>query len=206
MVDSQLKTRHINDPATLLSMSDVPRHLFVPPQLTEEAYSDKPLPIDGEQTISQPYIVALMTQAAQVGRNDKVLDVGTGSGYAAAVFSRIAQAVFSIERLPELAENATRLFNQLGYANIFVKVGDGTLGWQEHAPYDAICVTAASPAIPKELIAQLKDGGRLVIPIGDRFSQELIKITKAPSGTFIQEHLQHVRFVPLIGEEGWSPS
>lgn len=203
MVEQQLKPRHIVDSATLKSMATVPRHLFVPPLYLSQAYSDHPLTIGKEQTISQPYVVALMTQAAQVKNDETVLDIGTGSGYAAAVFAQIAKQVYTIERIPELAEEAKRRCQQLHYDNMTFCVGDGSLGWPQHAPYDVIAVTAASPAVPLQLLDQLKVGGRLIIPIGDRYSQELVRITKDFNGMFRQEHIQYVRFVPLIGQEGW---
>lgn len=203
MVESQLIPRGINDPGTLESMSKVRRHLFVPQHQLPYAYHDGPLSIGYGQTISQPYIVALMTEAAEVEPSSIVLEIGTGSGYAAAVLSFIAQEVYTIERIPELAAKAERLFQTLGYGNIHVKVDDGTLGWPEKGPFSAIIVTAGSPVMPKSLIDQLQPAGRLVIPIGDMYSQELVRVRKSSTGKHSQEYLGGVRFVPLIGKEGW---
>jgi len=203
MVDHQLIPRGIDDPATLESMSTVPRHRFVPESLRPYAYEDGPLLIGYEQTISQPYIVACMTQAAEVGPSSTVLEIGTGSGYAAAVLSLIAKEVYTIERIPGLAAEAKERFEALGYHNIHVKVSDGSLGWPEKAPFDAVIVTAGSPIVPKSLLEQLKAGGRMVIPLGDSFSQELVRIRRSLTGKDMQEYLGAVRFVPLIGEEGW---
>ena len=203
MVEDQLKRRGINDPLTLRSMLEVPRHMFVPPELIEYAYEDGPLPIGENQTISQPYIVALMTQAAELDPNCKVLEIGTGSGYAAAILSRICKDVYSIERISSLAKRAQAVFKELGYDNIQVLVGDGTLGWPEKGPFDAIIVTAGAPVVPESLRNQLKTGGRLVIPVGDAISQELWRYRRGADGKFTQELLEYVRFVPLIGKEGW---
>ncbi len=203
MVERQLIPRGIKDRAVIRAMQTVPRHLFVPSSVKEFAYKDAPLPIGEGQTISQPYIVALMTQVALLTENSIVLDIGTGSGYAAALLSRIVKQVYSIERLDLLANKAKKRFKTLGYDNISVSIGDGTLGLKEHAPFDAIIVTAGAPNIPHELCEQLSCGGRLIIPIGGSAHQELLCIRYAESGELLKEQIEHVRFVPLIGKEGW---
>lgn len=203
MVETQLIPRGIKDPATLEAMRTVPRHFFIPENLVDKSYRDGPLPIGEGQTISQPYIVALMTQAAKVNKDSKVLDIGTGSGYAAAIFSRIVKEVVTIERIEVLAKNAEQRFQKLGYDNIKVIVGDGTVGYPDDAPYDAIVVTAGAPEIPESLCKQISESGRLIIPVGDSFSQNLLSVTKDADGNFSKEIVEYVRFVPLIGEEGW---
>jgi protein-L-isoaspartate(D-aspartate) O-methyltransferase len=203
MVERQIAARGVRDPAVLAAMRSVPRERFLPPELEEFAYQDNPLPIDQGQTISQPFIVALMTEALQLGPGDRVLEIGTGSGYAAAVLGGIAREVYTIERHAELAETATSRLRELGFQNIFVRHGDGTLGWPEHAPFDAIVVTAGGPRIPEPLLAQLAPGGRLVIPVGEEKTQELVRVTRRVDGTLEREELGGVRFVPLIGAEGW---
>lgn len=203
MVREQIEGRGIHEAKTLEALRKVPRHLFVPPSLIEEAYIDSPLPIGDGQTISQPYIVALMTQAARIDSNATVLEIGTGSGYAAAVLSQIASKVYTVERIAALAKEAEKRFKDLGYSHIEVKTGDGTLGWAEKAPFDAIIVTAGAPIVPASLVGQLKIGGRLIIPVGDSFSQSLLRIKKETSDKFTQEMLEAVRFVPLLGKEGW---
>lgn len=206
MVEQQLIPRGITDPSTLKSMSEVPRHLFIPEDRRKYAYEDGPIVIGSGQTISQPYIVALMTQAAECTSEAIVLDVGTGSGYAAAIFSRFCKQVYSIERIPALANRAKEIFSTLGYENITVIVGDGTLGFSEKAPYEAIVVTAGAPATPEPLIQQLKVGGKLVIPVGDSHMQKLMRYHKVDERQIEEELLEFVRFVPLIGEEGWENS
>jgi protein-L-isoaspartate(D-aspartate) O-methyltransferase len=204
MVDAQLVARGIRDPAVLQAMSTVPREAFVPADQVQFAYADAPLPIGQGQTISQPYIVALMTEALEVTPDDRVLEIGTGSGYAAAVLSRIVKEVCTVERRPELARAAEARFQQLGYHNIHVHTGDGTLGWTERAPYDGIVVTAGGPAIPEPLLDQLEQGGHLVTPVGPRPDlQELIRVRRSGEGAYRQENLGRVRFVPLVGEAGW---
>jgi protein-L-isoaspartate(D-aspartate) O-methyltransferase len=204
MVRAHVAGRGIRDAALLAAMRQVPREAFLPPELAEFAYEDTPLPIARGQTISQPYIVALMTAALALRPQDRVLEIGTGSGYAAAVVSRIAREVYTIERHAELAEAAGARLRDLGFRNVHVLHGDGTLGWPAHAPYDAIVVTAGGPAIPEALLAQLAVGGRLVIPVGeDRTLQTLVRVTRAADGTLRREDLGDVRFVPLIGAEGW---
>jgi len=205
MVAKQLERRGVIDRALLQAMKDVPREAFISPDLQEFAYEDRPLPIAEGQTISQPYIVARMIEAAQIKSGDRVLDVGTGSGYAAAVVSRMAAHVFSIERHRELADSARRALQNLGYDNVEIRHGDGTLGWAEHAPYDAILVAAGGPEIPDTLRNQLKIGGRLIIPIGEYEShQKLVKVTRDAEHSFHEEELESVTFVPLIGSGGWS--
>ncbi len=203
MVDYQLKPRGIHDPLVLDSLARVPRHDFVPEALLPYAYEDGPLKIESGQTISQPYIVALMAQTAKIGPDSKVLEIGTGSGYGAAVLSLIARQVFTVERLPELCQTAKQRFIALGYDNIQVKEADGTLGWPEQGPFDAIIVTAAAPQAPPSLLKQLGPLGRLIIPLGTLFSQELVRIQKTSDVEFQREFLGPVRFVPLIGDEGW---
>jgi protein-L-isoaspartate(D-aspartate) O-methyltransferase len=204
MVNAQLVARGIRDPAVLQAMSTVPREAFVAADQRQFAYADAPLPIGQGQTISQPYMVALMTEALEVTPDDRVLEIGTGSGYAAAVLSRIAKEVYTVERRPELARAAETRFQQLGYHNIHVHIADGTLGWAERAPYDGIVVTAGGPAIPDPLLDQLGEGGRLVIPVGPTSHlQELLRVRRSEEGAYRQENLGRVRFVPLVGEAGW---
>lgn len=204
MVEHQIKARGVKDPATLRAMREVPRHLFVEKSNQPFAYEDGPLAIGHGQTISQPYIVAVMTEAAELTPDSVVLDVGTGSGYAAAILSRIVKEVYSIERIPELTQAAQKVIQELGYTNIHLMTGDGTLGWKEKAPFDAIIVTAGAPVVPESFAEQLKVGGRIIIPVGDSIFQELLRLRKNPNGTLLKENLESVRFVPLIGKEGWS--
>lgn len=196
MVTEQIERRGIKDRRVLDAMRKVKRHLFVPIDLQNSAYDDRPLPIGHDQTISQPYIVAFMTEAGRIGPNDRVLEIGTGSGYQAAILGEVAKDVYTIEILEPLAENARRLLQRLGYQNVRVKHGDGYKGWQQHAPYDCIVVTAAPPALPQELLKQLKVGGRMVIPIGS-FFQDLYLITRTDSG-YKKDTLLPVRFVPMV--------
>lgn len=202
MVETQLIPRGIADKRVLDAMLSVPRHLFVEKALWEQAYSDYPLPIGEKQTISQPYIVALMTEALELKGDKKVLEIGTGSGYQTAVLSKLADKVFSIERISALAERARKLLDELHCSNVVVRVCDGTEGWKDESPFDAILVTAASPDIPPPYIEQLKIGGRLVIPIGDVFSQVLTKIINTKDG-LIKSDLCGCRFVKLVGKYGW---
>jgi protein-L-isoaspartate(D-aspartate) O-methyltransferase len=203
MIENHLKLRGVKDPLVLRAMEEVPREMFLPPELAQLAYNDSPLPIGESQTISQPYIVAVMTEMLELKRDDRVLEVGTGSGYAAAVLSRIVDQVHTIERLPRLAEAARETLRRMGYDNIHVHLGDGSLGWPEHAPYDAIVVTAGSPDVPRSLRNQLAVGGRLVIPIGSGLVQDLVRIRRTGKADFERENLLGVRFVPLVGDEGW---
>src|SRR5687768_2368237 len=197
MVETQIAARGVRDEAVLAAMRSVPRERYVPPSLREFAYDDTPLGIGSGQTISQPYVVAWMAEALELQAGDRVLEVGTGSGYAAAVLSRIAGAVFTIERHPELAERATRDLAAAGFANVKVRTGDGTLGWPEEAPFDAILVSAGGPDVPPTLLAQLAPGGRLVIPVGPTPRlQELVRIRRTPEGN-VRETLGRVQFVPL---------
>lgn len=204
MIRDHLLRRGIHDPAVLAAMRDVPRESFVGKGMQELAYEDNPLPIEEGQTISQPYIVAYMTEALELSSSDRVLEIGTGSGYAAAVLSRIAGTVYSVERLEGLAQSARQRLEMLGYTNIVVHVGDGTLGWQEHSPYDAIVVTAGAPKVPKPLLDQLAIGGRLVIPVGPSLAlQVLVRVRRVSEHDYRNEELCGVRFVPLIGAAGW---
>ena len=197
MVDQQLKARGIDDACVLKAMMEVPRHEFLPSELKDVAYGDFPLPIGDEQTISQPYIVALMTQALELKADDTVLEIGLGSGYQAAILSRIVKTVYSVERIPALAARADSVLKKLCYLNIHVVVGDGGLGLKKHALYDAIIVTAACSTIPQALKDQLKDGGRIVIPVGEPGSQELLKIVKTQD-EFVEKKLCDCAFVLLI--------
>ena len=202
MVEKQLRRRGISNGAVLAVMLEVPRHEFVPLELRARAYEDAPLPIGSEQTISQPYIVAAMTAALHLQRDHRVLEIGTGCGYQAAVLSRLAKEVFTIERRPELASAASEKLSQLGYSNVHVHCGDGTLGLADFAPFDAILVAAAAPTVPKPLLAQLSEGGRIIIPVGDAENQELQLIEKRAE-SFPTRMLEGCRFVPLVGFHGW---
>ena len=205
MVERQLKRRGITEPDILDAFLAVPREAFVSDQFADQAYGDHPLPIEAGQTISQPYIVALMIQAAGINPGDNVLEVGAGSGYAAAIMSKIAGRVTAIERQHDLVEVARARLHRLGYANVEIIEGDGTKGCPHEAPFDAILAAACGSHVPKSLIAQLAPAGRLVIPLGEPgWVQELVKVTKQKDGILKQENLGGVRFVPLIGEEGWS--
>lgn len=203
MVQEQLISRGIHDQRVLAAMRDVPRHLFVDDAMQANAYGDYPLPIIDGQTISQPFIVAYMTQALQLTGTEKVLEIGTGSGYQAVILSRLCAKVYTVERLNNLLASSRRVFDRLHCYNIQSKFDDGTLGWPEHAPYDAIMVTAGGPEIPEPLVAQLADPGRMVIPVGDQDVQELQMVTKK-DGLVQVELLERVRFVNLIGEHGWN--
>jgi protein-L-isoaspartate(D-aspartate) O-methyltransferase len=202
MVEHQLKARGINDEKVLTAMAQIPRELFVPHEYRDLAYKDGPLPIGEGQTISQPYMVALMTQCLQLQGHEKVLEIGTGSGYQTAVLLSITPHVYSIERLPTLAQFAVDNLTALGYENVKIKIGDGSCGWPEEKPFDAIIVTAAALTIPEVLKDQLSDGGRLVIPVGPRYSQDLFKVTRR-GNDFITEEVTGCVFVPLIGRYGW---
>jgi len=202
MVETQLIPRGIHDPRVLAAMRKVPRHLFVSEALQGQAYADHPLPIGDKQTISQPYIVALMTEALQLQGTEKVLEIGTGSGYQTAILAELADTVFSIERLPSLLHRARKTLEQLGYRNVVLKVGDGTVGWPEEAPFDAILVSAGAPQVPQPLVDQLAVGGRLIVPVGDRLTQELVLVERVPEG-IRKSHLGGCRFVDLVGKWGW---
>jgi protein-L-isoaspartate(D-aspartate) O-methyltransferase len=205
MIETQLKTRDIHDTRVLKAMETVPRQLFVDEGLADQAYNDNPLPIDAHQTISQPYIVALMTQALELKSTDRVLEIGTGSGYQTAILASLAFRVFSVERVAKLATKARNILDELNFYNVAIRVGDGSYGWREEAPFDAIIITAAVPNIPNNLEAQLTPGGRLVAPVGNREIQTLYKITRSLEDPKIitKEDLGRCRFVSLIGESGW---
>jgi protein-L-isoaspartate(D-aspartate) O-methyltransferase len=202
MVDRQITPRGVSDPRVLAAMRKVPRHRFIPAHLWDQAYGDYPLPIGEDQTISQPYIVALMTELLELKATDKVLEIGTGSGYQAAILAELAAQVYSIDRVASLLARAEQILTALGYTNIKTRVGDGTLGWPEEMPFDAIIVTAGAPQVPRPLTEQLALGGRLVIPVGDTWSQTLTRIRKTTEGLKFEYH-GGCRFVRLIGEYGW---
>jgi len=192
----------IKDKRVLEAMSRIPREKFVPPDFRHQAYEDRPLPIGEEQTISQPYIIALMTQALELTGKEKVLELGTGSGYQTAILAELAKRVISVERVPFLAESARKLLDSLGYNNVEVHLAGDTLGWPPEAPYDAIMVTAGAPSVPEDLLNQLAIGGLMVIPVGTRYMQELCKITRRQEGNIIR-NLGGCRFVSLIGKNAW---
>jgi protein-L-isoaspartate(D-aspartate) O-methyltransferase len=202
MIEDQLRRRGITDGSVLAAMAAVSRHEFVPLELRGRAYDDVPLPIGGGQTISQPYMVAAMTVSLGLKPSGRALEIGTGCGYQAAILSRLVKEVFTIERHPELAAAASDRLTVLGYANIHVHCGDGSLGLAQSAPFDAILVAAAAPAVPQPLLAQLADGGRLIVPIGDAENQELHLVEKQ-GNSFLTSRLEACRFVPLIGHHGW---
>jgi len=202
MVRTQIEARGVTDPKVLYALRKVPRHLFVSEALRDQAYGDFPLPIGEQQTISQPYIVAEMTQALQPSADDRILEIGTGSGYQAAVLAEIVFRVYTIERIHSLYVQTRKLFDKLKYHNIVTKYSDGTIGWESESPFDGIIVTAGAPEIPKLLVSQLAVGGRLVIPVGDQYSQELIKLYKDEQGIH-KNNLGGCRFVKLVGENGW---
>jgi len=202
MVRNQLRPRGIKDPGVLRVMGNIPRHLFVEETLEERAYDDMPLPTSDGQTISQPYMVAVMTELLELHGTEKVLEIGTGSGYQAAILSELSREVYSIDRFEDLTAKAVERFRALGYANITVRAGDGTLGWPEEAPFDRIIVTAAAPRAPEPLIEQLGMEGIMVVPVGSRYSQQLLKIRKTASGLAEEYHTPCV-FVPLVGAFGW---
>ena len=202
MVETQLAGRGIRNHRVLEAMRRVPRHLFVEEALQEQAYSDYPLPIGEKQTISQPYIVALMSEVLELKGDEKILEIGTGSGYQAAILAELADRVFSVERFPPLAYRASQILKKRGYQNILIRVADGSLGWPEEAPFDGIMVTAGTPKIPQPLTDQLRVGGRLVLPVGDRLSQELVLVERTPEG-IRKTDFGGVRFVDLVGKWGW---
>lgn len=204
MVSEHLLARGIRDAAVVRAMREVPREAFLSPEMAYFAYEDGPLPIQAGQTISQPYIVAYMIEALELRGKERVLEIGTGSGYAAAVLSLCAAQVVTVERIEVLADSARTRLRELGYHNVTVQLADGTLGWREQAPYDGIVVTAGAPDVPAELVEQLAPGGRLVIPVGPTpHMQSLIRVRKNAQGELRREDLCAVRFVPLIGEQGW---
>jgi protein-L-isoaspartate(D-aspartate) O-methyltransferase len=203
MIRNQLVARGIRARRVLAAMAWVPREWFVPPQRSDAAYDDRPLPIGSGQTISQPYVVAWMTAHLAPGRHDRVLEVGTGSGYQTAVLARLAGRVYTTERLPDLLVEAEDRFRRLGLDTIATRLGDGAAGWPEHAPFDAVMVTAAAPAVPAPLLDQLASGGRLVIPVGDAVAQELVIVHRSVTGRFQERRAGGVRFVPLISRLGF---
>ncbi|MBW2739558.1 MAG: protein-L-isoaspartate(D-aspartate) O-methyltransferase [Deltaproteobacteria bacterium] len=202
MVEKQIAARGITDTYVLAAMRKIPRHLFVSEALMDQAYGDFPLPIGEQQTISQPFIVAEMTQALQLNKDDRVLEIGTGSGYQAAILAEIVFRVYTIERIHSIFVKTRRLFDKLRYHNIVTKYSDGTSGWIDESPFDAIIVTAGAPEIPKVLVDQLSVGGRMVLPVGDQYSQDLIRLYKDDEGIH-KTSLGGCRFVKLIGEHGW---
>jgi protein-L-isoaspartate(D-aspartate) O-methyltransferase len=202
MVRQQIEARGVGDPAVLAAMRRVSRHIFVSEALRDQAYGDFPLPIGEQQTISQPYIVAEMTQALQLTPEDRVLEIGTGSGYQAAILAEIAYRVYTIERIRPLYLQVRRLFDELRLFNVVTRYGDGSKGWEEESPFDAIIITAGAPKIPAVLVNQLVVGGRLVAPVGNPHSQDLIKLVKDRTG-IRQSNLGGCRFVKLVGEHGW---
>lgn len=205
MVDRQIAGRGVRDPAVLRAFGTVPREEFVAEDLREYAYRDMPLSIGHDQTISQPYVVALMAELARLQPDDRVLDIGTGSGYAAAILAEIAARVFSIERVADLAELARQRLIRLDYDNVEIRVGDGTLGWPEEAPFDAIIAAAGGFEVPTVLKRQLADGGRLIMPVGPQAgAQRLVRLVRRGVDTFDEQDFGEVRFVPLIGSQGWS--
>ena len=204
MVIEQLRARGVTDARLLEAFRTVPRHLFVPEELQEQAYTDHPLPIGAGQTISQPYMVALMTEWLHLQGHERALEIGAGSGYQTAILAALALEVFTVERIPDLARTVSERLTRLGYLNVHVTTGNGSLGWPEHAPYDAILVTAAAPEVPQPLVAQLAEGGRMVLPIGPPDGQMLIRVEKR-QGKLHRRDVAHCVFVPLIGEHGWPP-
>lgn len=203
MVEQQVKSRGVADQRVLDAMLEVPRHLYVESGLQDQAYSDFPLPIGHKQTISQPFIVAFMTEALQLTEGERVLEIGTGSGYQAAVLSRLVRQVYTVERVADLARNARKALDASGSYNVHIRVNDGTCGWEDQAPFDAIITTAGAPNVPDALKQQLEIGGRLVIPVGSLGQQVLYRITRVTADVYNEEQLLDCRFVPLIGRHGW---
>jgi protein-L-isoaspartate(D-aspartate) O-methyltransferase len=205
MVLTQLERRGIHDPRVLAAMRTVKRHHFVEPAFRDRAYDDTPLPIDEGQTISQPYVVARMTGLLEIQPTDKALEIGTGSGYQAAVLAELCHKVFSIERHMNLLQKARQALDEQGYANVVLKQGDGTIGWAEFAPFDKIIITAAAPKFPKTLFQQLRDGGLMVFPMGEKRTQDLVLVQRSGEEAMMKE-VGQVAFVPLVGREGWPNS
>jgi len=203
MVERHVQDRGIADPRVIEAMCQVPRHLFVEEALQGQAYSDYPLPIGEKQTISQPYTVGLMTEALQLRGGERVLEIGTGSGYQAAVLARIASRVYTVERFPALARRARRVLDSIGASNVNIRLSDGTCGWEDEAPFDAIITTAGAPSIPVQYLGQLAIGGRLVIPVGSLGTQVLKRVVRVSEQDFSEEDLLDCRFVPLVGKFGW---
>jgi protein-L-isoaspartate(D-aspartate) O-methyltransferase len=202
MLESQIRARNVRDARVLAAVRKVPRHLFVDEALRDRAYLDKALPIGEKQTISQPYMVAVMSEALELRGRERVLEIGTGSGYQTAILAELAENVFSIERIPTFVPLARKRLESLGYYNVLIQIGDGTIGWKEHAPYDGILITAGAPQLPRPLLEQLAVGGRLVVPVGDSETQTLMRIRRDEDG-FTEEMLGECRFVKLIGRHGW---
>jgi len=203
MVEKQLIGRGIRDRRVIDAMQKIPRHLFVEEAMAAQAYNDNPLPIGERQTISQPYMVALMTELLELKGKERVLEIGTGSGYQAAVLAVLADRVYTMERIRPLAMRARKVLDSLGLLNVNIKIDDGTCGWEEEAPFDAIIVTAGAPDIPEALVKQLAPGGRMVLPVGDQFSQTLVRLVKGEDGALSMEQSVGCRFVKLIGKQGW---
>ncbi len=202
MVDEQIASRGVKDQRVLAVMRKVPRHEFLPEAIRGMAYGDHALPLGEGQTISQPYMVALMTELLGLHGTERVLEIGTGSGYQAALLAELCEKVYTVERVKMLADKARTTLDRLGYKSVAIKVYDGTYGWKDMAPFDAIMVTAGAPDIPAPLVEQLKEGGRMVIPVGERYGQVLVKVTKTPEGIVTEKSIPCV-FVPLIGNHGW---
>ncbi len=202
MVEEQIIARGVKDERVLAAMRKVPRHEFLPEGIRGMAYQDSALPLGEAQTMSQPYMVALMTELLELTGAERVLEIGTGSGYQAAVLSELCEKVYTVERIKKLADRARESLDRLGYRSVAIKVYDGTYGWKEMAPFDAIMVTAGAPDVPAPLVEQLKEGGRMVIPVGERFGQTLLKIVKTPAGPVTERSIPCM-FVPLIGNHGW---
>ena len=202
MVEEQIIARGVKDERVLAAMRKVPRHEFLPEGIRGMAYQDSALPLGEAQTMSQPYMVALMTEQLELKGHERVLEIGTGSGYQAAVLSELCEKVYTVERIKKLADRARESLDRLGYRSVAIKVYDGTYGWKEMAPFDAIMVTAGAPDVPAPLVEQLKEGGRMVIPVGERFGQTLLKIVKTPAGPVTERSIPCM-FVPLIGNHGW---
>ena len=202
MIDT-LMSKGIRNPKVIEAMRSVPRHLFVPKPIIDESYRDSPLPIGFQQTISQPFIVAFMTELLQVDQGHRILEIGTGSGYQAAILDHMGATIFTIERQKELWERANSTFRELGFNRIITRLGDGTLGWSDMGPFDGIIVTAAGPDVPEPLMKQMKTGGKMVIPVGSKSVQELIFVEKVSDDNYTRKNMASVAFVPLIGKKGW---